>query len=166
MTTVSVNTYTHSPTHVAKNILKSLKDIIRLVDLDSGMLASNWDTYICAVETWLDTGHLERVIIEVFNPSTNALIMRWDIDIVYGWSGDGSFWTDTEQLKYSIRTIGQLDPSITAYRIVLTTKSGRPDVDGWETTNLRSKYGFVRHSLGSTVSHNGLGVNPTYFEKG
>ena len=34
MTNVAVNTYTHSVTYVADNILKSLKDIIRLSGLD------------------------------------------------------------------------------------------------------------------------------------
>ena len=46
-------------------------------------------------------------MLEIFNPTTDALIVRWDIDIVYSWSsGDGSFWTDTEQLKYHIRKAG------------------------------------------------------------
>ncbi|MCY4037891.1 MAG: HORMA domain containing protein [Hyphomicrobiales bacterium] len=162
MTTVSINTYTHSAAYVADNILKSLKDIVRMSDLDSGMLADNWNAYMQAAETWLDTGHLEKIILEVFNPSSDALIVRWSIDIAYGWSGDGSFWADTEQLKCHIRKIGQLDPSVAACRIVLTTKSGRPDVDGWKITNLRSKNGFIRHSLGSTINHNELYGNPAY----
>lgn len=165
MTTVSVDTYTHSATYVADNILKSLRGIIQLCDINPGMLASNWNAYIRATETWLGTGHLEKVVLEVFNPSSNALIVRWSIDVAYGWSGDGSFWTDTEQLKYHIRKIGQLDPSIAAYRILLTTKSGRPDVDGWEITNLRSKNGFVRHSLGSTIDYNGLDGSHIYHGK-
>ena len=162
MTTVSVNTHTYSAAHVADNILKSLKDIVRLSDLDPGMLADNWNTYMRATETWLDTGHLEKIAIEVFNPSNNALIVRWSINIVYGWSGNGNFWSDTEQLKYHIQKTGQLDSSVTAYRIVLTTKSGRPNVDGWEITNLRGKDGFVRHGLGSTINHNGPHENPAY----
>ncbi len=34
MTSVGVNTYTHSVTYVADNIMKSFKDIIRLSGLD------------------------------------------------------------------------------------------------------------------------------------
>ena len=34
MTSVAVNTYTYSVTYVADNILKSMKDIIRLSGLD------------------------------------------------------------------------------------------------------------------------------------
>jgi hypothetical protein len=40
-TTVSVNTYTHSVTYVADNILKSIKDIIRLSGLNPAKFAGS-----------------------------------------------------------------------------------------------------------------------------
>lgn len=117
MTSVAVNTYTHSVTYVADNILKSFKDIIRLSGLDPSNLVASWESKMRALRTWLDTGDLERVVLEVFNPKTGALIVRWDIDVVYNWSsGDGSFWTDTEQLKYHIRKAG-LAPSDASYEM-------------------------------------------------
>ncbi len=91
MTSVAVNTYTHSTTYVADNILKSFKDIIRLSELDPTKFADDWELNMRALKTWLGTQDLEKVILEVFNPRTNALIVRWDIDIVYGWTGEGSF---------------------------------------------------------------------------
>ena len=36
-----------------------------------------------AIQTWLHSGHLETVILEIFHPSTGALIGRWDIDVIY-----------------------------------------------------------------------------------
>tara|TARA_R110002072_G_scaffold91255_9_gene203561 strand:- start:487 stop:984 length:498 start_codon:yes stop_codon:yes gene_type:complete len=164
MTTVAVNTYTHSVTYVADNILKSFKDIIRMSGLNPGTLVADWQTNMRALKTWLDTGDLEKVVLEVFNPSTGALIVRWDIDIVYGWSGDGGFWTDTEQLKYHIRKAG-LAPSDATYDILLKTKPGRPDVAGWGLGSFRSTDGFVRNSLGSTIDHNGLGGNAAYWRR-
>ena len=104
-------------------------------------------------------------MLEIYNPKTDALIGRWDIDIVYGWSsGDGSFWTDTEQLKYHIRKAG-LAPSDASYRFLLHTKPGRPDVNGWSKATGRSTDGMVRHSLGSTIEHSGLGGNAAYWRK-
>lgn len=165
MTSVAVSTYTHSVTYVADNILKSLKDIIRLSGLNPSRLVEEWETNMRALRAWLGTGDLEKVVLEVFNPSTGALIVRWDIEIVYTWSGDGGFWTDTEQLKYHIRKAG-LAPSDAAYEIILKTKPGRPDVAGWGPGSFRSTDGFVRHSLGSTLSHNGLGGNAAYWRRG
>jgi hypothetical protein len=164
MTSVAVNTYTHSVTYVADNILKSFKDIIRLSGLDPAKFVNEWETNMRAIKTWLGTGDLERVVLEVFNPWTGALIVRWDINIVYGWSGDGSFWTDTEQLKYHIRKAG-LAPSDAAYDIVLKTKPGRPDVLGWGPGSFRSTDGFVCHSLGTTIEHQGLGGSAAYWRK-
>ena len=83
MTSVAVNTYAYSVTYVADNILKSFKDIIRLSGLDPGTLVASWDSKMRALRTWLHTGDLERVVLEVFNPNTGALIVRWDIDVVY-----------------------------------------------------------------------------------
>ena len=118
MTSVAVNTYTHSVVYVADNILKSFKDIIRLSGLDPSNLVESWESKMRALRTWLDTGDLEKVVLEVFNPQTGALIVRWDIDIVYNWSsGDGSFWTDTEQLKYHIRKAG-VAPSDARYEML------------------------------------------------
>jgi hypothetical protein len=164
MTRVAVNTYTNSVTYVADNILKSFKDIIRLSGLDPAKFANDWDSNMRAIKTWLGTGDLEKVVLEIFHPRTGALIVRWDIDIVYGWSGDGSFWTDTEQLKYHIRKAG-LAPSDAAYDIVLKNKPGRPDVAGWGPGSFRCTDGFVRHSLGSTIEHYGLGGSAAYWRK-
>lgn len=105
-----------------------------------------------------------QVILEVFNPATGALIVRWDIDIIYGWTGDGGFWTDTEQLKYHIRKAG-VAPGNASYDILLKAKPGRPDVAGWGPGSYRSTDGFVRHSLGSTIGHNGLGGSAAYWRR-
>ncbi len=165
MTNVVVNTYTHSVTYVADNILKSFKDIIRLSGLDPSNLVASWESNMRAIRTWLSSRHLETVVLEIFDPKTDALVGRWDIDVVYTTGmGDGSFWTDTEQIKYHVRKAG-LAPSEAKYRLLLQNKPGYPHVDGWESTTYRSTNGFVRHSLGSTIEHNGLGCSAAYWRK-
>jgi Bacterial HORMA domain 2 len=164
MTSVAVYSYTHSVTYVADNILKSFKDIIRLSGLDPGKLVDTWAVLMRGITAWLASGHLECVVLEVYNPSTGALIGRWDIDVLYGVPGDGSFWTDTDQIKYHILKAGLL-PSQASYRLVLRTKPGSPHVDGWSDTEFLSTDGFVRQSLGSTIEHNGLGGSVAYWRK-
>ena len=165
MTNVAVNTYTHSVTYVSDNILKSLKDIIRLSGLDPSEFVGNWDTHMRGVQTWLNTGDLETVQLEIYNPKTDALIFRWDIEISYGWSGgDGNFWTDTDQLRYAIRK-ADLAPSEARYRFLLQTKPGRPDVIGWSKTTARSTEGMIRQSLGTTIEHSGLGARTSYLRR-
>lgn len=163
MTTVSVYSYTHSVTYVTDNILKSLKDIIRLSGLDPTKLANEWASIHRAIRTWIESQHLERVKLEVYNPATDALVLRWDMDVVYNCtSGDGSFYTDTDQLKYAIKKAG-VAPEKAAYDVRLVNKPGRPDVAGWGPCTSRSTEGMVRQSLGSTIEHNGLGAGTAYW---
>lgn len=165
MTSVAVYSYTHSVTYVADNILKSLKDIIRLSGLDPSSFVGDWQTNMRAVNTWLATGDLQRVALEIYNPKTNRLITRWDIEIAYEWTGgDGSFWADTEQLKYAIQKAG-VAPSEALYELVLSTKKGRRDVDGWSRGTFRSTDGMVRQSLGTTIEHSGLGASTSYLRR-
>ena len=163
MTSVAVNTYTHSVTYVADNILKSMKDIVRLSGLDPANLVDDWSSNMRAIQTWLYSGHLEIVVLEIFHPITGALVGRWDIDVIYTTGlGDGGFWTDTEQIKYHIRKAG-LSPGEAKYRLLLQNKPGYTPVDGWGPGQYRSTQGFVRHSLGSTIEHYGLGASAAYW---
>lgn len=163
MTTVATYSYTHSVTYVADNILKSLKDVIRLSGLNPEQFVGDWATNLLAVKAWLNSGDLQQVILEIYNPETDKLIVRWDLNIVYGWeSGNGSFWTDTGQLMYAILKAGVL-PSQAKYCLLLHAKPGRPDVTGWGPGSYRSIDGMVKQSLGSTVEHSGLGAQAGYW---
>lgn len=165
MSSVAVYSYTHSVTYVADNILKSLKDIIKLSGLNPAELVDNWFSTLEALQTWIESQHLERVILEIFSPTTDKLIVRWDIDIVYSWSaGDGCFWTDTDQLRYHILKAG-VAPGNARYRLVMQNKPGRPDVSGWGPGQSRSTDGMVKQSLGSTIEHYGLGAAAGYWRR-
>jgi hypothetical protein len=164
VTSVTVNTYTHSVTYVADNILKSLKDIIRETGLDPSAFVGNWELNRRGVAGWLESGHLSKVVLEIFDPTTGTLLVRWDIDITYGYSGDGGFFTDTDQLKYHIRKAG-LAPSQARYRLILMHQPGAPDIAGWSDATVRSTTGFVRQNLGATIEHSGLGANASYWRK-
>lgn len=165
MSAVAVFSYTHSVTYVTDNILKSLKDIIVLSGLDPQKLVNDWKVLHAGIKRWIDSKHLETVTLEIYNPSTDALVYRWDISVIYNWAFDaGTFWTDTDQLRYAIRQKG-LIPSQVNYGVKVHNKLGHPDVDGWTSTTYRSTDGMVRQSLGTTIEHNGLGANTAYWRK-
>lgn len=167
MTAVAVNVYshTHSVTYVAENILKSLKDIIRLSGLDPAEFVNDWDLHMRGVDGWLRSGDLERVLLDIYHPRTGVLLFQWSIEISYAWNGgDGSFWTDTDQLKYAIRKAG-LAPSEAKYDLRLNTKPGRHDIAGWSKAAARSTEGMVRHSLGTTIGHGSLSASTSYLRR-
>jgi hypothetical protein len=166
MSAVSVNTYAYSVTYVADNILKSLKDIIVLSELNPDEFWKGWESNSRAIRTWLESKHLTKVMLEIYHPKTNELITRWDIDVVYEWAAndDGTFYTDTDLLRYHIRKAG-IAPSSAKYRVFLRTNPGEPYVQGWGDAPMLSTTGFVRQSMGSTVNHNGLAANTSYWRK-
>lgn len=161
-TFVAVNTYTHSVTYVTDKILLSLKEIIRESGLSPEKLTNEWVPLQRGISRWLATRHLEQLILEVYNPRTNGLLHRWDFEIAYELSGDGTMWVDTDDIKYHIRKAG-LWPSNCDYCIIAVTKSGRPDVEGWSRGKLRSTDGLVRHAIGTTLNGNGLGTRTAYW---
>ena len=138
MSAVAVYSRTHSVTYVADNILKSLKDIIRLSGLDPTKLTQDWESTQRAIRTWLESEHLRKVVLEIYNPHTDALIRRWDVEVVYQWggNGEGSFYTDTEQLRYHIQKAG-VAPAQAKYCVLLDNKPGWPDVLGWGSGSYR-----------------------------
>lgn len=165
MTTVITYSRTNSVTYVADNILKSLKDTIRLSGLDPANFVDDLASYMLAVKTWLESEHLKKVILDIYDPKNDDLIMRWDMDVQYSWSaGDGNFWTDTDMLKNAIRKAG-VAPCHAKYEIRLRTRPGRPYVPGWSKCDSRSTAGMVRQSLGSTIEHNGLAAAAAYWRK-
>ncbi|GGA33118.1 HORMA domain containing protein [Neptunicoccus cionae] len=165
MTSVITYSRTQSVTYVADNVLKSLKDIIRLSGMNPANLMDTAESKMRALKTWLGTGDLERITLEIYDPRTDKLVRKWDIEVTYSWSaGDGSFYTDTDQLRFAIKKAG-LAPENAAYRVLLYTRDGRPDVEGWSPTTARSTDGMVRQSLGSTIEHNGLGASASYWRQ-
>jgi hypothetical protein len=164
-TFVAVNTYTHSVTYVTDNILRSMQDIVRLSGLNPGRISEDWEVLERGIRSWIDSKHLETIVLEVYNPKSDALIGRWDIDIAYGAQGDnGRFWVDTDQIKAAIMKAG-VWPGDSKYRIVCSNRDGYPQVVGWSSTTFRSTSGMVKQSLGTTIEHNGLGAGASYYRK-
>lgn len=162
---VSVRSYTHATTYVADNILKSLKDILLYSGLDPEKLADDWEVLHRGIKTWIDSGHLKKIVLEVYDPDTDELRLRWDVNISYEWTGgDGQFWTDTDAIRFAIKKTGML-PSEAKYRVVASTASGRPDVLGWSSTSLRSTKGMVEQRIGTSIEASGLSGTMSYYRK-
>lgn len=165
MTThVGVLTFTHAVTYVTDKLLKSLQLIVRESGLDPGKISKEWSVLEAGIRTWLQSHHLERVVLEVYDPQSTDLVGRWDFDINYEQAGDGHLALDADQVKYTIQKSGRW-PSKCDYRIVTMTKPGRADVAGWSPTTLRSTEGFTQHSIGTTIDGSDITTGTSYWKK-
>ncbi|MHA6779632.1 hypothetical protein ACVGOW_01320 [Pseudonocardia saturnea] len=169
MSTVRVNTTSYAHTHVATNLLRGLKRIVQASGLSTASLIGTWSVLEDGVATWLGTGHLQTLVLEVFDPDRRAgndLVGRFDFAIDYGYysDGDGELWYDPDSIAFAVRKAGGYLPRC-QYRVVATTAPGRPDVAGWSTTSLRETTGFQRHTTGTAVGGGALGANLAYYTR-
>lgn len=165
-TSVRVSTTTHATTHVATNMLRSIKQIILGCGLDPSHLADRWEVLERGVATWLSSRDLKALVLEVYERSSDKLVGRFDFTIDYGYypNGDGDLWLDPDTVTFAIRRAG-LYVSSCSYRFVADTRPGRPDVDGWSSTNFRSTDGMTRQSLGTAVGGGSLGAGLDFWRR-
>jgi len=167
MTTgVSVNTFAFTASFITDKMLHSLQQLIRLSGLSPERLADDWDALEQGFKQWITDHHLTMVTLEVWRPSTNGLVGRWEFHIDYGYdsNGSGGMWVDTDAIRYAIGKAGTW-PSICSYRVIATTLPGRAEVAGWSDTTFRSTAGFERHSIGTTMGAPGAGTGVAYWRK-
>lgn len=166
-TTVAVNTFTHTATYIAAKMMLTLKEIVREAGLRPEYLATDWKSLEGAIAFYLRSQHLRRVILEVYPASRpHDLAGRWDLEINYSSTGGdgGSFWADTDLIRYSIAKAGTY-PSTCGYRFIVTVAHGAPGYSDWGPTKLLSTDKFTRYSVGSQIGAPGANVETYYWVK-
>lgn len=165
-TAVYVNTAAYATTHVATNMLGSIRSIVKGSGLNPDRLRDQWCTLEHGIATWLASGHLKTVTLEVYDPGKRRddLVGRFDFTINYGYyhDGDGDLWLDPDTVAYTIRKNGSF-PSRCEYRIVVDNAPGRADIPGWDATSYRSTEGFTRHTVGTALGGGSLGASLSYY---
>jgi hypothetical protein len=165
-TTTFVISYSHTVTYVTAKMLHLISNIIRDIGLDPANFTNNWAVYESGITTWLASRHLQCVTLEVYDPKTNKLVTRWDLDIVYSTVGDGDLWADAAAIRYAIAKAG-LVPAACLYGLKLRFNDlpGKPEVAGWSDCTMRSTEGFNRYAVGATISGNGLATETAYWSR-
>ena len=164
-TRVSVNSFVYSVTHVTGEMMSGLKTIILLSGLSLEKIRNNWESVETAIYTWLSSRHLKKVTLEVYDGSTDALVVRWDFDIDYSYGAgeDGALWADHAAIRFAIVKAGAI-ASTCRYEFKMQAPGGA-DVSGWGDGSYRSTSGFTQHSVGTTIGANSLASNTSYWRK-
>ena len=163
-TATFVISYAYTVTYVTSKMLHLVQNIIRDIGLDPSKFAKDWATYENGISAWLASRHLQRVTLEVYDPATNNLVTRWDLEIVYSTVGEGNLWVDAAAVRYAILKAG-LAPSSCLYDIKLNNLPGRPYIPGWEACTFRSTDGLKRYAVGATVGGNGISTETAYWSR-
>lgn len=166
MSTVRVNTSVYTATHVATNMLRGVKKIITGCGLDATKLAGEWDVLERGITAWVDSGHLQELVLEVWDPrKPDELVGRFDFTLDYSYygSGDGELWLDPDTVAWAIKKKGSF-PSRCDYRIIADNLPGAPPVPGWSSTTFQSTGEMRRFSIGTALGGGSTGVGLSYWK--
>jgi len=167
-TAVHVNTSTYATTHVATNLLGSIRSIIKGSGLNPDLLRDQWATLEHGIATWLSSRHLKAVTLEIYDPGKRPTDFagRFEFTVDYGYypGGDGELWLDPDTVAYAIRKNGSY-PGRCQYRIVIDNTPGYPQIPGWTATTYRSTEGFTRHTVGTAIGGGSLGAGLSYYQE-
>ena len=167
-TTVAVNTFTHTATYIAAKMMLTLKEIVRESGLRPENLATDWKSLEGAVAFYLRAQQLRRIVLEVYPANKpTELAGAWELHVKYSTndSGDGgTFWADTDLIRYSIEKAGAY-LSTCGYHFIVCVTPGSPDYDGWGPATLLPTDTFKRHSVGAQIGAPGASVETFYWVK-
>lgn len=161
----SVHTFarTHTSVFVSDKLRNFLKLLVRHYGLDPQGVVDAWSDWVDrAARTWLESGHLEAIIIEFYWPGSNDAVARWDFPIRYDGNGVDEMWIDRLFFEDSLPK-AKPPPAGCSYRIVLKNSPGRPDVPGVGSTTLRSTDGLISREVGTIIATPDVMASARYY---
>src|SRR5215469_9248333 len=121
----------HSFVFLSDNMRNTLREVIRENGISPDKLMQDWATIERGIRTWLESGHLNNVVVEFFKPGTTEASARWEFPVGYTGSGvDDDMWLDKNYLRQLIAKAKRPTSDCT-YRILLCTDDGAPSVSGF-----------------------------------
>ena len=150
-------------THFTDKMLMLLGNIIRDSGLSMSKFTNDRSILERGLKTWLASGHLRTVTLEIFKPGTRELIRRWDLEWDKCEAAEIGFWVDVADIKYHLRKSGVL-ASDCPYRFIVDTVPGEPHVDGFSSTTYSDTSGLKQYSIGTTISGGSYGTRTSYWK--
>jgi hypothetical protein len=164
---IATNVSAYARAHTAKFASDKMRNLMKLVvtrhGLDPIALVDAWTNWVDrAARTWLESGHLQKFIIEFYKPGTTIALARWDFPIRYDGNGVDDMWIDRQFMEGSLDK-AKAPPQGSAYRILLVAPGG-PKVDGVEDTTFHSLNGLVAREAGTVIATPDIMASMTYYK--
>jgi len=156
-------TNTHSVVFLSDNLRNTLREVIRENGISPEKLMQDWETIERGIRTWLQSGHLNNVVIEFFKPGATSASARWEFPIGYVGSGvTDDMWLDKNYLRQLIAKSARPTTGC-AYRVILCTDPGRPEVDGFSPCSFLSTGNLAARQAGTVIATGHMTAAVTYW---
>jgi hypothetical protein len=156
-------TSTHSLVFLSDNLRNTLREVIRENGISPDKLMQDWTTIELGIKTWLQSGHLNNIVIEFFKPGASEASARWEFPIGYAGSGvTDDMWLDKNYLRQLIAKSTRPTTDCN-YRILLCTDSGRPDVSGFSSCSFLSTGSLAARQAGTVIATGHMTAAVTYW---
>ena len=156
-------TQAHSIVFLSENLRNTLREVIRENGLSPEKLMNDWDAVGLGITTWLQSGHLTKVVVEFFKPGARAASARWEFPITYSGSGvDDDMWLDKAYLRQLIAKAARPTPDCT-YRVLLSHGPGAPDVPGLVDSPFLSTAQLTARQAGTVIATGHITAGAIYW---
>jgi HORMA domain-containing protein len=158
-----VFTQTHSIVFMSDNMRNTLREVIRENGISPDQLMQDWETIECGIKTWLQSGHLNKVVVEFFKPGASEASARWEFPIGYTGSGvDDDMWLDRNYLRQLIAK-SKRPTTDCIYRTLLCTDNGAPTVSGFTSCSFLSTGQMSARQAGTVIATGHMTAGATYW---
>lgn len=154
---------THNIVFLSDNLRNTLREVIRENGLDTDKLWQDWETIERGVQTWLQSRHLNNIVVEFFKPGASAASARWEFPIDYTGSGvHDDMWLDKAYLRQLIAKSARPTTDCT-YRVLLCTNIGAAKVAGFTDCKFLSTGQLAARQAGTVISTGHVTAGATYW---
>jgi Bacterial HORMA domain 2 len=155
--------HTHNIVFLSDNLRNTLREVIRENGISPGKLMDDWTTIERGIKTWLQSGHLNNIVVEFFKPGASVSSARWEFPIGYAGTGvHDDMWLDKNYLRQLIAKSARPSTDCT-YRILLCTNAGRPYVEGFSDFPFLSTGILAARQAGTVIATGHMTAAVTYW---
>ena len=159
-----VFTQTHSIVFLSDNLRNTLREVIRENGISPQKLVQDWEVIEQGIHTWLQSRHLNNIVVEFFKPGASIASARWEFPIGYTGSGvEDDMWLDKAYLRQLIAKAKRPTTDCT-YRILLCTNAGAPTVAGFTSCTFLSTGQLAARQAGTVISTGHITAGATYWK--
>jgi hypothetical protein len=167
MNAVSVTTHAFARAHTAVFVSDKLRNFLKLLvrsyGLDPQGVLDAWSEWADrAARTWLESGHLEAIIIEFYRPGMTTAEARWDFPIRYDGNGVDDMWIDRVFFEGALAK-AQRPPAGCTYQVAFRTSPGAARVSGVGPVTLHSTGSLVAREVGTIIATPDIMASARYY---